>query len=110
MGEWAIPVIITAVAVALAIAAARGKWVVYRIVMGLVSFCFALVAGCLWVAMIGLAQTGPETEGGSLYIGWNPRQMLGSLSLSIGLVIVLFLSLIVWAGHRRKQARGSGKA
>ena len=107
----AIPMVFTLLAVSAALLAARGKWVVYRLVLGAISIFFTLSAGVGWL-VFGIRLGQAPTEGAEVqpYIGWNPVQMSWFVTLPGVIVVLAFLSLVVAAGRSRARAKRQGKA
>jgi hypothetical protein len=104
----ALPIVFTLLAGGVALLAARGKWIVYRLLLGVVSLFLAMLAGLGWLEF-GLSLGRPLEQNGDegLYIGWNPRAMFKNLPWLLG--ILLFLGLIAAARRFRTRANRPGK-
>jgi hypothetical protein len=104
----AVPIVFTLLAGGVALLAARGKWIVYRLVLGVVSLFLAMLAGMGWLEFgLSLGRPLEQTGDEQLYIGWNPRAMLQNLPWLLG--ILLFLGLIVAARRFRARANRPDK-
>ncbi len=109
LGILVAAVSLSAVALGLTFAAIRGKWILYRLVVGTVAFVFVLLAFGAWmIAAIAFhSREGPNE--GQMYIGWDPRALFGWSGLLWLMLYVGFLALILWLGHRRQRQSLQGK-
>jgi len=99
------------VAAGLALVAARGKWIVFRVLVGIIALFVAIVAGLQWATLAWVsAQPPSDSAGGQMYIGWNPRALFSRETLIWASMMLLLLGLIVVAGRKRARAKLQGRA
>ena len=104
------PIIFSLVATGLTVAAIRGKWIVFRLVVGTVAFSFTMIAAAAWMEFAWQIQSGGESGGDTaLYIGWDPRALVGRRGLVPIGIFAGYMALVLWAGHRRAQKKLQGK-
>ena len=106
----ATPILFSLLAVGLTLAAVRGRWFVFRVVIGAVAFVATIIAAVGWIisAWMVLAPLPGDSEA-QPYIGWDPRGLRGWSGLFLVLLFAAYMALVLWAGHRRQQRRLQGK-
>ena len=108
--ELVASVVFSLLAAGLTLAAIRGKWIVFRLVIGAVAFVATLIALVGWIVSAWMIWTRPAGDAEEqLYIGWDPRALRGWSGLLLVLLYAGYMALVLWAGHRRQQRRLQGK-
>ena len=106
------PIVFSLLAAGLTIVAVRGRWLVFRSVVGAVGFLFAMIAVGAWLSFAWLARAGrgsaTDTDT-AVYVGWDPRAFWGSRGLLLAALFAGYMALVLWAGHRRRQKKLQGK-
>jgi len=105
------PIVFSLLAAGLTIVAVRGRWLVFRSVVGAVGFLFAMIAVGAWLSFAWLARAGrgSATDTEVVYVGWDPRAFWGSRGLLLAALFGGYMALVLWAGHRRRQKKLQGR-